>query len=213
MEISKKYQITGGVYLVIDPSPGSVVLIPKVEAALKGGISVLQIWNHWKPGQDKSSFIKDLCRLSHAYDVPVLIHEDWSWLMNTPLDGVHFDEIPKGWDYLTKFIDRPFLKGITCGNDHARIQWAIDQSLDYISFCSMFPSSSTDVCELVSPEVVKQTRDKTSIPIFVAGGITLENISSLVSLGIDGVALISAIIRADDPEATTLRFKATFNKS
>lgn len=206
MEIKKTYTIKGGLYLVVDPAIGWDVLQPKVESAIKGGVAVLQIWNHWKVDQNKTLFIQNICSVAHAFHVPVLINDEWSWLMHTPLDGVHFDSIPKGWNFITQFINRPFLKGITCGNDAACIQWAIDQQLDYISFCSMFPSSSTDACELVSPEIVKQTRQKTSMPIFAAGGITVEKIPDLLELGIDGVAVISAITKAEDPENISRRF-------
>ena len=206
MEVEKTYQIKGGLYLVIDPSQGLHVLLPKVEAALKGGVSILQIWNNWNGNQDKAGFIESICSLAHSYHVPVLINEDWSWLKNTSLDGVHFDNIPTHWDHIKQCISRHFLKGITCGNDSTRIRWAIEQQLDYISFCSMFPSSSTDTCELVSFDAVRQTREQTSMPIFAAGGITLNSIPHLLNLGVDGVAVISAITKAENPEELTRQF-------
>lgn len=206
MEIKTAYTIKGGLYLVVDPSIGWDALKPKVESAIKGGVAVLQIWNHWNTDQDKTLFIQNICALAHAHNVPVLINEEWSWLMHTPLDGVHFDHVPKNLNFITQFINKPFLKGITCGNDTTRIQWAIHHQVDYISFCSMFPSSSTDVCELVSPEVVKQTRQKTTMPIFAAGGITVEKIPELLKLGVDGVAVISAITKAENAESKSREF-------
>lgn len=211
MEIKTAFTIKGGLYLVVDPAIGWDALKPKVESAIKGGVAVLQIWNHWTADQNKTLFIQNICSLAHAGNVPVLINEEWSWLMHTPLDGVHFDTIPKGWSFMKQFINRPFLKGITCGNDTTHIQWAIDHQVDYISFCSMFPSSSTDVCELVSPEVVKQTRLKTSMPIFAAGGITAEKIPELLKLGVDGVAVISAITKAENAERKSREFYNALN--
>lgn len=199
-------KVKGGVYLVIDPYDGIETILPKVKAALAGGVDVLQIWNHWHEDQDRKTFIDSITSIAHAVDVPVLINEAWHWLESTVLDGVHFDDIPTDWDVIRDTLKRPFLTGITCGNDEARIGWAI-RFADYISFCSMFPSSSADVCEIVLPEVVAETRRQTNLPIFAAGGITPASINTLLPLGINGVAVISAILKADDPSRAAHDFK------
>jgi len=199
-------KVKGGVYLVIDPHDGIENVLPKVKAALAGGVDVLQIWNHWYEGQDQKSFIDSITTLAHAVDVPVLINEEWHWLETTMMDGVHFDTIPTDWDTIRDTIKRPFLAGITCGNDDARIGWAM-RFADYLSFCSMFPSSSAGVCEIVRPDVVEKTRQQTNLPIFAAGGITPASINTLLPLGINGVAVISAILKADDPARAAHNFK------
>lgn len=199
-------KVKGGVYLVIDPHDGIESVLPKVKAALAGGVDVLQIWNHWHEGQDQKAFIDSITTLAHAVDVPVLINEEWRWLESTLIDGVHFDTIPADWDAIRNTITRPFLTGITCGNDEARIGWAI-RFADYLSFCSMFPSASAGACEIVRPEVVEDTRRQTKLPIFAAGGITPALVSTLLPLGIDGVAVISAISKADNPAQAAHNFK------
>ncbi len=84
---------------------------------------------------------------------------------------------------------------------------AADNGVDYISFCAMFPSPSAGVCEIVMKETVIQARQLTSLPIFLSGGITLNNIDELTSTGMNGIAVISAIIKADDPQTATKAFK------
>ena len=202
-----KRKITGGLYLVIDPSLGLNALLPKIEKAIAGGVDVLQVWNNWANHQDKFAMINAVCSLANVHDIPVVINEEWELIRTTPLDGVHFDTIPSDLNAIRQIIARPFLCGITCGNDLTRVQWAAKNGLDYISFCSMFPSSSAGVCEIVKKETVQQARTITSIPIFLAGGITLENINQLIDTGMDGVALISAILKANDPLSTAKLFK------
>lgn len=199
-------KIKGGVYLVVDPYEGIDNVLPKVNAALAGGVDVLQIWNHWHEGQDRKAFIEGITQVAHAINVPVFINEEWHWLENTQVDGVHFNTIPVDWDAVRQTVKRPFLVGITCGNDEARIGWAI-RFADYLSFCSMFASASAGVCEIVRPEVVEETRRQTRLPIFVSGGITPALISNLLPLGINGVAVISAILKADNPAQAAHDFK------
>jgi thiamine-phosphate pyrophosphorylase len=202
-----KRKITGGLYLVVDPKPGIDDILPKVKAALEGGVNVLQLWNNWKHIPAPIEFITEICDLAHRYNVPVLINENWQWLTLLPLDGIHFDRVPENWNEIKEKIKHPFLTGLTCGNDEATIKWAIQNHLDYISFCSMFPSSTANSCELIKPDTISNTRIVTDMPIFVAGGITRETIPQLFSLGINGVAVVSAIMKAEDPEMAAREFK------
>ncbi|HYF69863.1 MAG TPA: thiamine phosphate synthase [Ohtaekwangia sp.] len=199
--------IEGGLYLVVDPMPGLNEVLPKVKAALEGGVDVIQLWDHWSSAQDHERFVLEICRVAHDHHVPVIVHQQWKWLKTLPLDGVHFDSIPEDLEQIKKEFDKPFLVGLTCGNDEDKIEWAIENKIDYISFCSMFSSPTSNSCELVNPEIVRKTRAQTKIPIYVAGGITLRNASSLLDLGINGMAIVSGIMKAEDPKFAAYQFK------
>lgn len=199
-------KITGGIYLVVDPSKGDGAIFPVLRRAIAGGVDVVQIWDHWLPGQAKEPLIEEICAEAHAHGIPVLINEDWRLLLNTPLDGVHFDNEPN-IAAIREQVARPLIAGITCGNELARVNWAIRNQMDYISFCSMFPSGSALTCELVSVETVQRARELTDIPVFLAGGITPENIRSLAATHMDGIAVIGGIMKAADPEQSTLNYK------
>lgn len=208
-------KITGGVYLVVDPSMERPALIEKVEQALTGGVNVIQIWNHWPVSfspEDKKDIIQDVMGRAGSYDVPVLINEEWELLKTTQLDGVHFDEIPEGFEHIKKTVERPFITGITCSNDLGVIRWAENHNLDYISFCSMFPSASAGICEIVEPETVKKARELTRLPLFLSGGITEGNVHTLKDLNFDGVAVISGILNTESPEISASRYHEELQK-
>lgn len=208
MELMEKpiKKITGGIYLVVDPSKGVEIILPILRQAIAGGVNVVQIWDHWLPEQAKEPLIEEICGQAHAHGIPVLINEDWRLLLHTSLDGVHFDNEPD-MAVIRKQVARPFIAGITCGNEPARVNWAIDQHMDYISFCSMFPSGSAATCELVSVETVQRARQLTGMPIFLAGGITPENISSLAVTQLDGIAVIGGIMKSADPQQSASNYK------
>lgn len=211
MKNTKK--ITGGVYLVIDPSWDSAFTLPRLTQALSAGISSIQIWDNWSGRSNKIGFINEIMALAAPFHVPVLINNDWYLLKETRLDGVHFDKPCSELNRIETTIGRTFLKGVTCGNDLTTVQWAKDHFFDYVSFCSLFPSSSTDSCEIIQKETVRQARQLTEMPIFVAGGISLENISTLQDCGMNGAALISAIMKSADPFETTKQFNHYFSTS
>ncbi|MDF9794895.1 thiamine-phosphate pyrophosphorylase [Catalinimonas alkaloidigena] len=203
-------KIKGGVYLVIDPVMDEQVLLEKVTQALEGGVQVLQIWNHWPEHfalADKQALVEAILKVSRQYHVPTLINEAWELLQHTALDGVHFDSIPEDYENIKKEVGRLFVSGITCSNDLAVITWAEKHKLDYVSFCSMFPSSSVDSCEIVRPETVKSARAITQMPIFLSGGITTGNLATLEALDFNGVAVISGILSADSPKASAASYQ------
>jgi thiamine-phosphate pyrophosphorylase len=204
--MTMKRKIKGGLYLVVDPSIPDV--LNKVDLALQGGVNVLQVWNRRDPYLNQASFINTLCSVAEPYGVPVLVHNDLNLLELTDAQGIHFDELPDDVLAIRRLVGRPAVIGVTCGNDKQMIARAIDAPVDYLSFCSMFPSGSAETCEIVMPQIVRQTRQYTSLPIFLAGGVTIENTNSLMTLGADGVAVISGILKSEDPLATAQKFRS-----
>ena len=210
----KKIDALKGIYLVIDPSMEEKKLMTKLEAALRGGINLVQIWNNWpKNGtfEAKTERISAIKTLVEPYQIPILINEDWQLLHEIPLDGVHFDAIPLDIDFIRKEIGRPVVMGLTCSNDLENIRWAAQNRLDYISFCAVFPSSSVISCEIVKPESIRRARELTDMPIFLSGGIRQDNLVRLQDYKIQGIALISGIMDAQSPEITVKEYKTQLN--
>lgn len=213
--MKKYFEISGGLYLVLDPSMPMITLLEKLKQALAGGVRVLQIWNNWPSSfqnSEKKALIKAIIAIASEYKIPVLINEDWELLKETALSGVHFDQIPENIETIKAAVGRDFIIGITCSNDLQVVAWAEQHKLDYISFCALFPSKSAGDCEIVQPETIKKARAMTQIPLFVSGGITVKNLMELKDLDFTGVAVISGILNAHSPEVATLAYIQALNK-
>lgn len=202
----KNYTITGGIYLVIDPSMPLQELLQKLRDVLKQGIGAVQIWDNWRTVLDKEKIIIAICTLCHEHEVPVLINNDWDLLNTLPLDGIHFDTVPEKYNVVKQTLKDEFISGITCNNDLTVIEWANENGLNYVSFCSIFPSSTSNSCDLVSFDTVRQARKITALPIFLAGGIRPDNMYKLQELDFNGIALISGIMSADQPAQATKEY-------
>lgn len=202
-------RIQGGIYLVIDPSIERTKLLAKLSTSLNTGIQAVQIWNNWIAAVDKLELIEAIGRLCWQYKTPLLINEDWQLVHQSEwLQGVHFDTPPDDLASIREKIAKPIICGITCSGDLDIVTWANDNKCDYVSFCAMFPSSSAGTCNIVMPATVRQARTLTHMPIFVSGGITPKNLLSLKQqLTFDGVAVISGILSADNPEQKIEQYK------
>jgi len=187
-----------GIYLVIDPKQPWESLFQKLQMALEGGINIVQVWNHWPKHtteDQKLEFIKSVKSLTDAYEVPVLMHDDWQLAQRANMDGVHFDDPPEQ----LSMINLPYI-GITVGNDLERIQWAAANIVSYISFCAIFPSPSVATCDIVDQDKIKQAREIIDCSIFLSGGLTHNNLDQLRDLPFDGIAVISGILNAESPK-------------
>lgn len=202
----------GGVYLVIDPVQDRMILMERLRQALDGGVSLLQVWNHWPAGitqKRKIETVNEVCDLASGYRVPVIINEETALLNSTTLAGVHFDHEPdrKRLEKIRGERGGELLLGITCTNNLERIKWADRNGFDYVSFCSMFPSPSVDQCDIVEPDSVRKAKEVTSLPVFISGGLTIQNLERLPEMKIDGVALISGVMNSPDPEQSVRDYR------
>lgn len=209
--MNKNVKINGGVYLVCDPAMDWKLLLEKLGEGLSGGLGLVQIWNHWNEGADKIDLLKKINILTRKWNVPLLIDNDWKLYREFPdlLDGVHLDSIPEG---LPSGLTDNGLWGITCSNDLSVVRWADRHHMDYISFCSMLPSTSAGSCELVKPETINKARKLTNLPFFISGGIKPENLRHFKSiLSFQGVAVISGILGDPDPRSKVLEYSKILN--
>lgn len=200
-------QRTNQLYLVVDPAVENIVR--KTAEAIRGGVDIVQVWNHWPPGLDKKTFTQQIAAYSRVHKIPLMIHEDLDLMRECGAAGIHFDVLPSGLQ--RSDLGPGTFVGVTCGNDRNAIDRALAWGVDYISFCAMFPSASAVTCELVNPEIVKETRLKTPCLIFASGGVTPQNTGELMELGLNGVAVISGVTGTDSPEIAAREFKAAMH--
>lgn len=195
-----KKTIQKGIYLVVDPFMGQSVLLSKLSRIIDRKIVAVQIWDNFTEDGNKNEMVKEITLLCHKQNVPVLINNQWELLLDTELDGVHFDALPQNINRIKTEIGKEIITGITCGNDLSVVKWADENRLDYISFCSIFPSLTANSCELVNFDTIKAARAITSLPIFLAGGIKPANLHQLNELEYTGIVVVSGIMSTDNPE-------------
>ncbi len=200
-----------GLYLVVDASMDKEELLKKVEKGLKGGVKILQLWSNWKNREEALELGKRLLELARKYGALLIINNDYKLAIEIGADGVHFDS----YEILPQQVKnekKDMIVGYTIGNDLERAIWAEKVNADYISFCACFPSSSVTECEIVPLSTVEKAKKMLKIPVFASGGITLKNVDRVLEKGVDGVAVISAILKAEDPEATARAFSEKIEK-
>lgn len=212
MSGDRKREMGSGIYLIIDPSMDETVLLNKLNICLNERLAAVQIWDNFRDDQNITVLINRICDQCHATNVPVLINNHWGLLNKTDLDGVHFDIIPENYKEIKASINKSFISGLTCNNDLTWVEWASRNNLDYISFCSLFPSQTDNSCEIVHFKTVQKASKNYDMPIYLAGGITAENLGKLKALDFKGIAVVSGIMGAINPDQSIHNYLEKLNK-
>ena len=189
------------VYLFLDPALTSGRSPLEIaEAALKGGITAMQL--RWKSGP-----LREMLRLGEAlralcrrYGVPFLINDRVDVAMAIHADGVHLGQEDLPPEVARRLLGPQALIGVSARTP-AQAQAAEAAGADYLGSGSIFPTASKANPNLIGLEGLAAVVRSTRLPVVAIGGVTPENAAVCIRMGAAGVAVISAITQAPDPEA------------
>src|SRR5262245_5141027 len=180
-------------------------LLSILDATLAGGCRLVQLREkEWPSGRllSLAERLRDRCRAAGATFV---VNDRLDLALALGADGVHL-----GQDDLPPAAARPLLRpGMILGlSTHSLEQARAAQAAgaDYVAVGSMFHTGTKPDFELVGPQLVAKLRPEIRAPLIGIGGITHDNVAQVIRAGADGVAVISAVCAAADPEAATRRF-------
>ncbi len=190
-----------GLYAITDARCGRE-LFAATEAALRGGVRLVQ-YRDKRAGQGRrEAEARGLCRLVHNYGALLLINDDARLAAAVEADGVHLGREDLDPTLARELLGAAAVIGVSCYDSLARARAAVAAGADYVAFGSVFPSPTKPHARRVSLERIRQARGELAVPICAIGGIRLENISAVLAAGVDLPAVVSALFSAGDIEAT-----------
>jgi len=204
--------LNSGLYAITDPKLlDEISLISKVELALKGGCRVLQYRDKPASTDQKLERARALKALCHQYDAQLIINDDIELCLQSHADGVHLGKSDGNIIHARERLGPDRILGVTCHSDLKYAQQCIDLGADYCAFGRIFSSKTKPDAPPCQLSVLKDAI-KLSKPIVAIGGITLDNIESLMQTPIHNVAVIHGLFAQADIEATAQQFQDYFSK-
>jgi len=197
---------------VVDPTMPHRTLLDVVEKALKGGVDMLQLWATGQKKPKPLELAKKLLDLANGYNVPLIINNDIQLAKEVEAHGVHMDRYNVVPADVRIALGEQSVVGYTVGNDLERVKWAETVGADYVSFCAVFPTTVVTQCEIIPLHTIKSAKSLTHLPVFASGGINLSNVHLVLETGVDGIAVISSILKAQNPEKAAESFKKIINE-
>ena len=172
----------------------------KVEQAILGGATIIQLWEKDADRQSFSDDAKECLKVCRSYGVPLIINDDISIAKEIGADGVHL-----GQDDMSAIEACRIFDGIIGVSAHniTEANKACDDGADYIGCGAVFSTSTKDNTTSLGVDGLKEIAATSRLPVVAIGGIDENNISSLEGTGISGVAVVSAIFSKDDIETAS----------
>ncbi|WP_324027430.1 thiamine phosphate synthase [Maribacter sp. BPC-D8] len=179
-----------------------------LEAALKGGATIIQLR---EKSLDTLAFYKRAVRckqLCSTYGIPLIINDRLDIALAIDADGVHIGQTDMPYDIARRLLGNSKIIGLSVSNKEQAVKWDA-QAADYIGISPIFSTNTktTDLAQPLGISGLKKIRELYKKPIVCIGGIHKENTHEIIANGADGIAIVSAISKADNPEAATKELK------
>lgn len=189
-------------------------LLADTRAALEGGMTYVQMREKGDPMTEDELLTEALAlkALCEEYGVPFVIDDDVELAKKCGADGVHVGQSDMACVEARKALGERKVVGVSAQTVKQAVQ-AEKDGADYLGVGAVFPTGSKDDADDVSHDTVKAICEAVSIPVIAIGGISKDNVGQLAGLGLDGIAVISAIYAADDLKAATEDLKARMLKA
>ena len=173
-----------------------------VEKALQAGVTVLQLREKTATTRDFYQLALRIKPIARQYNVPLLINDRLDIALAVDADGVHVGQEDLPVAVVRRLIGPDKILGATAATV-AAAQTAETEGADYIGSGAMFPTLTKPGKQVLPLNVLAQIKQAVQVPVVAIGGITADNLLTLKITGVDGLAVVSAIMDNADPAAAT----------
>lgn len=205
--MSQKIESLRGLYAITDSALlADGRLLPYCEAALRGGVKLLQYRD--KSGDNARRFkeAQALQALCQTYNARLIINDDVNLAAQLGVD-LHLGQEDGSLLNARKLLGPQAIIGITCHAQLELAQHAVEHGADYIAFGRFYDSQTKPGTIFATTELLQQAQ-QLQRPIVAIGGITLENGSVLIEHGATMLAVIHGLFAADSAAIVEQRARA-----
>jgi thiamine-phosphate pyrophosphorylase len=172
-----------------------------VKAAVLGGVTCVQLRE-----KDCSTleFIEQALSIKDylsARGIPLIINDRLDVAQAVKADGIHLGQTDMPLDMARAMVGDTMIIGISAESLEDAVE-AEKGGADYLGVSPVYATpTKTDTAPPLGLEGLRQIRTAVKIPLVGIGGLNHENAADVIRNGADGVAVVSAIVAAEDPAA------------
>ncbi|HQD50544.1 MAG TPA: thiamine phosphate synthase [Defluviitaleaceae bacterium] len=193
-----KRSIDYTLYLVTDRELMSTKkLEDAVEQAILGGCTVVQVREKNCSSLEFYEIALKIKEITDRYQIPLIINDRIDIALAVDAAGLHIGQKDIPAKTVRKIVGKDKIIGVSASNFEEAIR-AYHDGADYLGVGAMFTTDTKKDAEHTSMEELIKIRKEIPLPIVVIGGINEENIRDFKDIGINGFAVVSAIITKPD---------------
>lgn len=190
-----------GIYLITDSKIAKREDIPNiVEESIEGGCTIVQVREKSSSSLEFYKLAIKIREITKKHEVPLIINDRIDIALAVDADGVHLGQSDIPLKIAKKILPKDKIIGISASNLDDALK-AEKDGADYLGVGAVFPTKTKKDTNYVSLDLLKEIKEKVSIPIVAIGGIKENNVKELENM--DGVAIVSEIMGAKNPKEKT----------
>ena len=170
-----------------------------VEKAIAGGCTVVQLREKNCSSREFYELALRVKEVTSGSGVPLIIDDRVDIAVAVGADGVHVGQSDLPAAEVRKIIGEDKIVGVSASTVGAALK-AQQDGADYIGVGAMYATATKTDTRIVSREELAAIREAVTIPIVIIGGINKDTVLNFKGMGVDGIAVVSAIVAQPDVE-------------
>ena len=196
-----------GLYFITDSTGYTEEsFLSRVEQALRGGATLLQLREKNRTTREYIRLAEQVHEIAKRYHVPLIIDDRVDVALAIDAEGVHVGAEDMPVSAARKLMGDDKIVGATAKT----VPWAKEaytQGADYLGVGAIYPTTTKVKTVLTSTATLREICSAVPIPVNAIGGLNKDTINVLAGIPIAGICVVSAIMKADDPEAAAKELK------
>ncbi len=182
-------------YLVTSPVPN---FLEVVESALKGGIAIVQYREKTAVDDERLAMAKQMRSLCHRYGALFIVNDRIDIAAAADADGVHLGQHDLPMEVARRLLGPDKIVGRSTTNPQ-ELQRALAEEADYIGVGPVHETPTKPGKAAAGDEYVRYAAEHATMPWFTIGGLNADNLEPTLAAGATRVAVVRALMEADDP--------------
>ena len=177
-------------------------LLRAVDEACRGGATLIQL-------REKDTGGRSYLELAHS--VPLIIDDRVDVAIACDAAGVHVGASDLPVAVCRRLLGPDKIVGATAKTVEAAVA-AYNDGADYLGTGAIYPTTTHVTTKVTPVSVLNDVCRAVPIPVVAIGGLNADNMDVLADSPIKGIAVVSAVMKADDPCAAAAHIKEKFLK-
>lgn len=171
-----------------------------VEQAVRGGVTMVQLREKEIKTRDFIRRAVEVSKILSRYRIPLIINDRVDVALAIEADGVHIGQSDMPYAYVKRIIPDSMILGLSVETLEQAAE-AEDYDLDYLSLSPLFfTPTKTDLYREWGIAGLEEICNRSRHKVIAIGGISASNAADVIRAGAEGIAVVSAICSAPDPE-------------
>ena len=192
-----------GLYVIIDTAMlKGRNYVEVTKQIIRGGVKIIQLRDKEHNKNELLAIASEIRKICAEHNVLFIMNDHIDIALAIGVGGLHVgsDDLPVEVARRLLPIDKILGCSARSVDEAAR---AVAEGADYIGVGAMYQTGTKEKAEVVGPGRLQEIRKAVDLPLVAIGGINKENVNRIIEAGADSVAVISAVLGAEDIEKAT----------